>query len=81
MFGIIVGVLAGLTALVMVPLVTAVMAVLSPVLSFYQSIGGMAERAITAWGSANNETRSDRDAKIIRLPDGSGDVEGSRQAA
>ncbi len=81
MLGIIVGLLAGLTALVMVALVTAVMAILSPVLSLYESIAGMAARATTVWGAANNETRSDRDAKIIRLPEGSRDVEESRLAA
>ena len=81
MLAIIVGLLAGLTAVVIVPLVTAAMAVLNPVLSLYESIGGMAERAISAWGSASNKTRSERDTKITRLPEGSRDVEDSRLAA
>ena len=81
MLGIIVGVLAGLTALVLVPLVTAVMAVLNPVLSLFESIGGMAGRAMTGWETASNKTPSDRDAKIIGLPEGRRDVEESRLAA
>ena len=81
MLAIIVGLLAGLAGLVMVSLAMAVIAVLSPVLSLYQSITGMAVTAKTAWGSASNKTRSDSDAKVIKLPEGRPHVEESRLAA
>ena len=81
MLGIVVGLLAGLAGLLMALLATVVMAILSPVLSFYQSIAGMAVIAKTARRSAITETRSDRDAKVKKLPAGRGNVEEPRLAA
>ena len=81
MLAIIVGLLAGVSGLLMTLLATAVMAALSPFLSLYQSIAGMAVTAKTAMGSANIETRSDRDTKGKRLPEERRNVEESRLAA
>ncbi len=81
MLGIIVGLLAGLAGLVAASLATAVQAALSPVLGLYQGIAGMAVTAKTAWGSASTETRSDRDDKVEKLPEGSRNVEDRRLAA
>ncbi len=81
MLGIIVGLLAGLAGLLMALLATAVMAALSPVLSLYQSIAGMAVTAKTVRGSASTESRSDRDAKVKRLPERSRNVEEPSLAA
>jgi hypothetical protein len=82
LLAIVVGLLAGLTGLVVASLATAVQAALSPVLGLYRSIAGTTVTAETARGSASTGTRSDRDAEVIRLSEGRGrDVEGSRLAA
>jgi hypothetical protein len=78
MLAIIVGLLAGLAGLLLVPLAMAVTAALSPVLSLYQSIAGMAK---TARGSASTETRPDRYAEVKKLPEGRRNVEEPRLAA
>ncbi len=81
MLGIIVGLLAGLAGLLIALLATPVMALLGPVSSLYQSIAGMAVTARTARGPASTETRSDRDTKVEKLPEGRRNVEEPRLAA
>ncbi len=81
MLGIVAGLLAGMAGLLTALLATAVMVVLSPVLSLYQSIAGMAVAAKTTRGSASIETRSDRDAKVQKLPKRRRNVEEPRLAA
>ncbi len=81
MLGIIVGLLAGLAGLLMTLLATAVMAALSPVLSLYQSIAGVAATAKPVRESASGGTRSDRDAKVGKLPEGRRSAEEPRLAA
>ena len=81
MLAAIVGLLAGLTGVLVVALATAVMAALSPVLGLYRSIAGTAVAAKTARGSASTRTRSDGDAEVIKLSEGRGDVEDPSLAA
>ncbi len=75
MFGIIVGLLAGLAGLLVALLATPIMMALGPILSLYQSIAGMAAPVQPAGGSASTETRSDRDAEVRKLPDGKRNIE------
>lgn len=81
MLAIVVGLLAGLTGLMVASLASAVQAAFSPVLGLYRSIAETAVAAKIPRGSASTGTRPDRDAEVKNLPERRRDAEDPRLAA
>ncbi len=81
MLGIIVGLLAGVAGLLVVPLAAIAMVILGPTLGLYQSVVRMAVAARAAVRSISTETHSERSATVEKPPEGRNKAEESRLAA